>query len=424
MCLSLSEILEKSGFEVYFSTDPHACHAIVEKQNIDLLIMDVMMPKIKGTDLLKRIRDGHRWIPVIMMTGYPSIEGAVQSMKYGAANFFVKPLDIDALLLEIRQIINSSGESNDAAAGNSIVTVCEGMRRIIQEIDKVAGTDVPILITGESGTGKELVATEIVKRSTRAERPFIKVNCASIPDTLLESELFGYEQGAFTDAKTRHIGYFEQARDGTIFLDEIGDMSLKTQPKILRVLQDGNIRRIGGPGIVPTNARVISATNRDIDELIGMGTFREDLFYRLSVVTIELPPLRERKADILLLCRHFMENFTVQYGKTIRDISPEVEDIFLFHKWPGNIRELKNCVERAIIFSEGDIITPADLPSHYRNPKEEQLDVCGGSVYDRMHMEIITDALKKNDGIKQKTARFLNIHRKTLYNRMKKLGME
>ena len=296
---------------------------------------------------------------------------------------------------------------------------------MLEQVERVAPTDAPVLITGESGTGKELVAGAIHRRSRRRAGPFVKVNCASIPDTLLESELFGHEKGAFTDAVQRHVGRLEQAHGGTIFFDEIGDMTPGTQPKLLRVLQDGEFQRLGGAETLRTDTRVIAATNRDVGRLLEEERFREDLFYRLSVVTIHLPALRERKEDIGLLLPHFLELFNRTYAKQIRGVSPPVQDILYRHDWPGNVRELRNCLERAVIFCDGPTIGEEHLPAQY-------LKLGGGqafpdspeAVYERLTREQIAEALARCYGEKQKAARLLHISRKTLYNRMKKLGMD
>jgi transcriptional regulator with PAS, ATPase and Fis domain len=298
------------------------------------------------------------------------------------------------------------------------------MQGVLQEIDRVAPTDAPVLITGESGTGKELAAAAIHERSARREGAFVKVNCASIPDTLLESEMFGHEMGAFTDAIRRRVGKLEIADNGTIFFDEIGDMTAGTQPKLLRVLQDGEFQRLGGTQTLHTNTRVIAATNKDIGELLTKKLFREDLYYRLSVVTIHLPALRERKEDIEILIRHFIELFNAKYGKEICRVSEPVKDILYRHNWPGNVRELKNCLERAAIFCDSAEIGEDHLPAQYLKIRDQGFPDSLEAIYDKMSREKISEALTRSHGEKQKAAKLLNISRKTLYNRMKKLGLE
>jgi len=426
MCLSLSELLTSEGYSVIYKTDPSETMSILKNEKIDLIIMDIKMPNIMGLDLLKSIKMAKINIPIIMITGYPSVQNAVKAMKYGASNFFVKPPRIDELLFEIGQLLKSHSEKKNTTLNysNKIVTVNPFMQKIIKTIERAAPTDAPVFITGESGTGKELVANHLHDLSKRSNKSFIKLNCAAIPDTLLESELFGHEKGSFTDAFKQRKGRFELADKGTIFLDEIGDMSLNTQAKILRVLQEQEFERVGGSEIIKTDIRVISATNKDIKKLIDEEKFRKDLYYRLSVITIHLPPLRERKDDIIPLTKHFINYFNDVYCKEIKDISCEVEQFFLKHDWPGNIRELMNCIERAVIFCDNDIIIPDDLPTQYVDFIEEGSIDNYEEAFNNLNKEIILDALMKSNGIKQKAAELLNINRRTLYNRMKKLGLE
>jgi len=424
MCASLAEIFESHGLDSLFTADPLAVPALIEKNRIGLILMDIKMPQLRGIDLLKLVKGRDRSIPVIMITGYPSIENAVESMRYGALNFFVKPLKIKELITEIERIRASQSEAGTESEMAHIVTADPRMQGVLQEIDRVAPTDAPVLITGESGTGKELAAAAIHERSARREGAFVKVNCASIPDTLLESEMFGHEMGAFTDAIRRRVGKLEIADNGTIFFDEIGDMTAGTQPKLLRVLQDGEFQRLGGTQTLHTNTRVIAATNKDIGELLTKKLFREDLYYRLSVVTIHLPALRERKEDIEILIRHFIELFNAKYGKEICRVSEPVKDILYRHNWPGNVRELKNCLERAAIFCDSAEIGEDHLPAQYLKIRDQGFPDSLEAIYDKMSREKISEALTRSHGEKQKAAKLLNISRKTLYNRMKKLGLE
>jgi DNA-binding NtrC family response regulator len=430
MCTSLSELLTSYGFELATTGDPRQVPGIIESRAVDLLIMDIRMPQQSGLDLLKVIKGRNRSLPVIMITGFPSVENAVQAMRYGALNFYVKPIKVRELVREIEQIRDSSARAVKDAAGaedngaGPLVTGNSGMRRIMEEIDRVALTDAPVLLTGESGTGKELAATAIHAQSPRKGRPFIKVNCASIPDTLLESEMFGHERGAFTDAIRQHVGKLERAAGGTLFLDEIGDMTLATQSKLLRVLQDGEFQRLGGVDTLKSGARVIAATNKDVGELLKAKLFREDLFYRLSVVTIHLPALRERKDDIDRLLSHFLGQFNAKYSKSIASVSEPVKDLLLRHDWPGNVRELRNCIERAAIFCDGPQIGEEHLPAQYLKMRDHGFPDGLEAVYQRLSRQRISEALARTSGEKQKAARLLNISRKTLYNRMKKLGME
>ncbi|RPI79471.1 MAG: sigma-54-dependent Fis family transcriptional regulator [Desulfobacteraceae bacterium] len=426
MCLSLAEILSANGFQALYTVDPLEVLSTLNTHKIDLIIMDMKMPKLKGIDLLKNVKAADPLIPIIMITGYPSIENAVNSMKYGALNFYIKPLKIKELLNEIQQLAKSRPEIERSNEIFPIITQNPTMHRIMAEITKVARTDAPVLITGESGTGKELAAGAIHFQSRRKDRSWIKVNCASIPDTLLESELFGHEKGAFTDAIKTRAGKFELADSGTIFLDEIGDMSLQTQPKILRVLQDGEIQRLGGMESIRTDVRLITATNKKIEQLLDPNRFRADLYYRISVVTIHLPPLRERKDDLVLLTDYFLNYFNQIYKKNVRQLSEEVKALFIRHQWPGNIRELKNCLERAVIFAEAgeEELGRQHLPAQYREIVEGYYPGDLDDTYDALTKKKITEALAKSDGVKYKAAEFLRIHRKTLYNKMRKLGLE
>jgi len=294
------------------------------------------------------------------------------------------------------------------------------MLKVIELARKAAPTNAAVIITGESGTGKELIADLLHRYSARGDRPFIKINCAAIPEDLLESEMFGHERGAFTDAKFQKPGMFELARNGTIFLDEIGDMSPKTQAKMLRVLQDGSFTRVGGSRTLQAGCRIVTATNRNLQSLIEKGMFREDLYYRLSVVTLRLLPLRDRREDIPLLSDHFLEEFNRIYGKSILSFSVPVSALFLRHDWPGNVRELRNLVERAVIFCESDLIDASAIPEQYQAIADAGAEPALDERYQARGRELILEALQQSDGVKQKAASLLRIDRKTLYRKMKR----
>jgi DNA-binding NtrC family response regulator len=424
MCISLSEILSSGGYRALYTIDPSQVPILLSGDSIDLIIMDVRMPKISGIDLLKSIKEKNNRIPIIMISGYSSVESAVLAMKYGALNFYMKPLNTAELLREIGRVAavhRADAENLD----RMIVSRSSELARIQKEISKVAPTDAPVLLTGESGTGKELAACALHDQSKRKDRSLIKVNCASLPETLLESELFGHERGSFTDAVEQRLGKFEIASGGSIFLDEIGDMSLKIQPKLLRVLQDGEIQRLGGSQTISTDVRIISATNQDIGELIRENRFREDLYYRLSVVTIHIPPLRERREDIQILTDHFLEMFNRIYDKHLKFLSPRVAEIFMNHHWPGNVRELRNCLERSCIFAaeHQERLEIELLPAQYRGLAMQERIGGLAEYFDDLSREKILEALALSDGVKHKAAERLKIHRKTLYNKMKKLGL-
>jgi DNA-binding NtrC family response regulator len=425
MCLSLSELLRDEGYATLYVTNPLDVPSLLRQEQIDLILMDVKMPEIGGIDLLKTVKKADASIAVIMITGYPTVENAVRAMKYGALNFYTKPLKLPELLREIHELAATRARHRSLAPDPScqLITRNAGMQKILKTIEKAAPTAAPVLITGESGTGKEVAANALHHFSQRADKPFIRVNCAALPDDLLESELFGHEKGAFTGAVKERKGRFELADTGTIFLDEIGDMSLKTQSKILRVIQEQEFERLGGTKSIHTDIRIITATNKNLKKLLAVEKFREDLYYRLSVITIHLPPLRERKDDIPLLVDYFIEHFNQVYQKQICGLREDVRELFEQHEWPGNVRELRNCLERAIIFCEQDQIGASELASQYAELIERQPVNTYEEAFESLNREIILDALDKSQGVKKKAADLLNISRRTLYNRMKKLGI-
>jgi len=430
LCVSLSEILMEEGYPTVYTSDPRETPAILARTHVDLIILDIRMPGIGGIDLLKMLRRTNPNIKVIILTGHPSIENAVLSMKYGAVNFYEKPPNLKKLLNEIRefsardavsQALPSVVTAQPPAA--RVVTSDPRMLKILQSAEKAAAATAPVLITGESGTGKELIAEIVHEAGPRASRPFIKVNCAAIPEPLLESELFGHEKGAFTNAVAQRKGKFELAHEGTIFLDEIGDMSPATQAKILRVLQEQEFERVGGTETIHSDIRVIAATNKDLRLLIQRDSFREDLYYRLCVITLHIPPLRERPGDVEQLIDHFLRLFGAQYARTIRGLDTQTREFLLAHTWPGNVRELKNCIERATIFCEGDLVTLEDLPSQYMELEGTHLGQKLQTSFEQLNRSMILEALEKSKGKKSKAADMLNINRRTLYNRMRKLGL-
>lgn len=427
MCESLEELFRDEGYSTYSTSDPAEAHRIADTTHLDIILMDIRMPTANGIDLLRSIKERHRDVPIVMITGYPSVETALQAMQYGAANYFTKPLDLPSLIHEVRNLTNiRARRDDDGRAPGNIVGHDPTMEAVLEMIDRAGDVDAPVLITGETGTGKELVAEAVHARSHRSDKPFVRVNCAAIPDSLIESELFGHEAGAFTDAKQARQGRFEIADGGTLFLDEIGDMSLATQAKILHALQEKTFERIGGSRSITSDIRIIAATHRNLEEMIGARAFREDLFYRLSVISIRIPPLRDRRDDVVLLARHFVDLFRVQYNRPVREISAEVLELIRNHHWPGNVRELRNCIERAVIFSNGSTILMGDLPTQYLRgfPKTGDGETSAEARLNRLNKDIIQEALTKSDGVKSKAAELLNISRRTLYNRMKRLGMD
>ncbi|MDC7233542.1 MAG: sigma-54 dependent transcriptional regulator [Spirochaetales bacterium] len=434
LCISLSKLLKARGYNPLFTTDPEKVMGILTLENIALVITDLKMPGMSGIELIRLIRTEYSELPIIMVSGYASVDNVVKAMRFGAVNFFEKPVRFSEMSVEIERLLPAeiSGGANDGIlsetippdGSSDILTFNPVMREKLSLLKKAAPTDAPVLITGESGTGKELAASLIHSESTRSDQPFMKLNCAAIPETLLESELFGHEKGAFTDAVEARSGKFEAVGKGTLFLDEIGEMSLKTQAKLLRVLQEREFERIGSHNTRKMEGRIVAATNRKLKERIQEGLFREDLFYRLSVIQVELPALRSRKEDVLPLARLFLSDFNQKYGKTIGGFDQETELLFLKHDWPGNIRELKNTIERMVIFCDEDEITTGLLPEQYKGYDSQDDGVFLKSASDSITKEIILDALERTGGNRSKAADLLGITRRTLYNKVKKLGIE
>ncbi len=418
VCESLSELLTGKGYQVTVVTDPaHAISAVGPQTG--LALVDLRMPGIGGIELLQRIKSRSPDLPVVIISGFATVDTSVAAMKYGAADVFTKPIKSSALLAQIQRILAERPQSLALPEDDQIVTADPGMREAMILVERAAPTDAPVLIKGETGTGKELLARLVHRRSGRSNGAWVAVNCAAMPDTLLESEMFGHERGAFTDARERKRGLLEVADGGTIFLDEIGEMSIATQAKMLRVLQEKRFTRLGGIETIRSNCRIVAATNRDIESMIRSGTFREELYYRLAVVELHIPPLRERRGDILPLAEHFLCQYATAYGRIGLTLSEEVMATLLAHPWPGNVRELKNLIERAVIFCERGPIERAHLSPQYRG-------IAAGELRDKFASsarQIIAEAIARAGGSKTEAARILHIDRKTLYNRMKKLSM-
>jgi DNA-binding NtrC family response regulator len=368
---TLRMVLEGSGFNTLEASSAEQCLEMLESNEVDLLILDVRLPKMSGIEALEKIRNvpETRRLPVLMVSGHASVAEAVQAVQLGATDFFEKPLDRDRVLVTVRNALQTwqlQREVEQLRAGvehrYEMIGESTVIRSLFAQVEKVAPTNGRVLISGESGTGKELIARAIHRLSPRADKPFVKVNCAAIPAELIESELFGYERGAFTGAQGRKKGVFELANSGTLFLDEIGDMSASAQAKVLRALQSGEISRVGSEKAIAVDVRVLAATNKDLEGEVKDGRFREDLYFRLNVVPILCPPLRERKSDILLLAKGFLREFSVENGLREKPVDDDVFEALAERPWPGNVRELRNVVERMAILS-GDRITLDDLPA-------------------------------------------------------------
>lgn len=434
-----------------------------QQKPCDVVISDVRLPDASGLEVLSKLHALDARVPVILMTGHGTSNIAIEAMRQGAFEYLLKPLDLDALQSVIDRALDAARLTRtpvklggDRAASpddhDLLVGQCPAMHDVYRQIGRVAGQDVTVLILGESGTGKEVVARAIYQYSKRADRPFVAINCGAIPETLLESELFGHERGAFTGADRKRIGKFEQCNGGTLFLDEIGDMTPLTQTKVLRVLQEQEFERVGGNETIRTNVRLIAATNRNLSEMIERGTFRRDLYYRLNVYSIRLPPLRERTGDIPLLVDYFLRRFSRELGKDVQQIAPEAIDLLREYSWPGNIRELQSALKHAVVEATGPVILPDFLPENVRRkplappaarrvpvPDAETLDaelirlihqrIREGTenLYEemaqRMERTLFTELLQQVDGNISRASAILGISRSTLRTKLAALGI-
>jgi DNA-binding NtrC family response regulator len=410
---ALKEAICRMGYAVILAEDPHDALKKLDNTPLSMIITDMKMPGMDGVEFIRKARKKTGSLPILVITGYATVENAVNAMKEGACDYLMKPFSFDALTNAIDSI--TAGMSH---VHGEVLTNNENMKNLIHLATNVAMSDMTVLILGESGTGKELLARYIHRTSRRNKKPLIAVNCAAIPDNLLESELFGYEKGAFTGALERKTGKFELAHGGTILLDEIGEMSATLQAKLLRVLQEKEIDRIGGKQPVPVDVRVIATTNRDLKKEILEGRFREDLYYRLSVFPLHLPSLRERPEDILLLSEHFVTKFSVQMNKTIKGLTKEAAELLTTRQWKGNIRELDNAIHRAVLISKSDLIGADDFMleenEHFNNP-------VNGSLKE-MEMDMIFRTLEETNGNKTRAARILGVSVRTIRNKLQEYG--
>ena len=434
----LQMAFEDEGYQVLTASDGNEAWEKLQKNIVDLVITDLRMPGMDGYELLKRISSSYPTLPVIVLTGHGTIETAVETMRDGAIDFFTKPVDIDKLALVVRKSITTSElkEQNRKLSEelqrlrrekgySRIIGRSQKVSSMMQLIEQVADTRATVLITGESGTGKELVADALVALSSRSDKPFIKVHAAALSATLLEDELFGHEKGAFTGATAMKKGRFELADGGTIFLDEIGEIDASTQIKLLRVLQEREFERVGGEKPITVDVRVICATNRNLEEEVKKGNFREDLFYRLNVVRIEVPPLRERKEDIDLLAASFLETFNKEDKRKIEGFTPAASKALLSYSWPGNIRELKNAIESSVVLAKGKYIDKEDLPQMVRESGSGSKVTFDLPVtLDEAEKRLILETISYAKGNKTKAAELLGIGRKTITRRMQDLRID
>ena len=438
---SLKAVLEPT-YETIQAADAQKGLELFRKEAPHLVLLDVILPGTDGLSLLQTIRAEDRTAPVIMLTGTKSVKTAVDAMKFGAADYLSKPFDVEELRIIVERALQDQELQREVKqlraqvvrryAFHNLIGKSPSMQDIYTKIEQVADSRTTVLIAGESGTGKELVAKALHYNSSRRERPFIALNCAALPETLIESELFGHEKGSFTDATARRVGQFELANTGTLFLDEIGDLSAMTQAKLLRVLQEREFTRVGGVQSIKVDVRIVAATNQNLEELVRKGQFREDLYYRINVIALYLPPLRERGDDIPLLAKHFLAKRIEEENRPPQEFSKDAVDLLSRYPWPGNVREMENIVEQAFIWSKGsDTITPEHLPPILKNDTRSTSlrdDTLAGRLslekaVMEFEREIILDALKRTNYVQTHAANLLGISRRMLKYRMDTLGI-
>ncbi len=434
---SLVFVLQKENYEVYEAENGAKAFEKIQSESFDLVISDIEMPEIKGIELLKKIRQYSPQTFVMIITAYASIDTAISALRHGAHDYILKPLEFDDLILRVKRLFDYRrvlqenmylrSELNREYDFNNIIGNSSAMKKVFELIKKVAKTDGTVLVTGRSGTGKELVARSIHYNSNRASNKFIAINCGAIVETLFESELFGHKKGAFTGANMDKEGLFRIAHGGTIFLDEISEIPLHLQVKLLRAIEEKEILHVGGTTQTKIDVRIISASNKSLHELVEQGKFREDLFYRINIFEIHLPALEERKEDISLLVQHFMRKHSERMGKLVRGVDNDVVRALMNHKWKGQVRELENIIERALIFSEGEYITMKDLPEDFKPKFYSQGNIGSPKLKDKLkdfERNYIEQQLAAFGFDKEKTAEELGISVSSLYRKMDELGIE
>jgi two-component system response regulator HydG len=435
MCAMVASGLQ--AYETRTCTSVASAFEVLEADDFDVVVTDLRMPRVGGLELCRRVVASRPDTPVIVITAFGSMETAIEAIRAGAYDFVTKPFELAALRMAVRKAVEHRDLSKrvhrleqalrESRAMDDMLGASPAMRRLFDLLERVSPSDSTVLITGESGTGKELVARALHRRSVRAHRPFIAINCAAMPESLLESELFGHVKGAFTDARSDRVGVFQRADGGTIFLDEIGELPLGLQPKLLRVLQERTIRPVGGGQEMPFDARVIAATHRDLEAAVEDGRFREDLFYRVNVIQIGVPPLRARGNDILLLAQHFIERFAAITERPVTGILPAAAEKMLAYHWPGNVRELQNCIERAVTLCRFAELTVEDLPDKIRDSRPSRLVLDTEDLSELVPMEEVErryvlrvfEAAGQN---KSFAAKILGFNRKTLYRKLRRWG--
>lgn len=437
-CEMFADALRDAGFEPHWELHPEQALKLLDTQPFEVVVTDLNMPGMSGSELCGRIRQSKPNLPVVVVTAFGSIDAAVRAMRVGAYDFVTKPFDVDTIGLVLHRAVENHALRAEVDALRRVVDTSqrygamigtsEPMRRLYATIAQVKNVDATVLITGESGTGKELVAREIHAGGARKQRPFIALNCAAMPEPLLESELFGHAKGAFTDASARRVGLLLAAEGGTLLLDEIGDMPLTLQAKLLRALQERSVRAVGSDQETPFDVRIVAATNRDLEAAVEQGRFREDLFYRVNVINIEVPALRSRSGDVLLLAQAFLDEFAIRHGKPISRLSAAATERLLAYDWPGNVRELRNCVERAVTLSLAQQVDVQDLPPKVRDFRSTHVLIASDdpselSSLEEMERRYIARVVMACAGNKSKAARVLGIGRKTLYRHLDGAGV-
>lgn len=433
----IEAVLSDEGYEIKQADDGQAAIEAVDQGFYDLILMDIRMTKVSGIEALKQIKDISPGIPIIIMTAYASVDSAVDALKSGAYDYLTKPLDIDELKILVQKALRFhqlekeniylKERLNDRFDFSNIIGHGPAMKKLFETTALVAPSEATVLIFGESGTGKELIADAIHQNSPRKERPFIKVNCAALPETLLESELFGHEKGSFTGAVARKQGRFHLAHKSSIFLDEVAEMAPTTQAKILRVLQEREFEPLGSTQTIKVDTRVIAATNKNLEEEIKEGRFREDLYYRLNVVNLEVPPMRERREDISLLADFFLKRYAEKNKRIIKGFTPRAMDLLMRYEWPGNVREIENVVERAVIMARGEMITPAEFPDILQEldpeVKATYVNLSPGRTLKDVEKDMIIRTLEETGGNRTHAAKILGISRRTLQLKLKEYGI-
>ncbi|MBU1041440.1 MAG: sigma-54 dependent transcriptional regulator [Proteobacteria bacterium] len=439
--LVLEAILSDAGYKVTTLSDPEMGLAFLEESEVDVVVTDMKMPKLTGKDVLDHVKKHYSYIPVLIMTAFGSIEAAVEAMRTGAFDYITKPFSNEELLLSISkamQFARSQQENRllrrqiqERFGPENIVARDKSMRHVLDMVHRAAPSRSTVLVTGESGTGKELIAKAIHNDSPRKDGPFISVNCMALNTGVLESELFGHEKGSFTGAVSRRRGRFELADKGTLFLDEIGELSHDMQVKLLRVLQERCFERVGGTESVEVDIRIVAATNRDLTKAVADGRFREDLFYRLNVVSIELPPLRERREDIPFLAAHFLDRYARENNRELKGFTPSAMDYLSAYEWPGNVRQLENVIERCVVMSMGDTVSAEDLPPEIKDEESQfksavdllptKLDL--SDTLEKIEGAVIRRALVRADFVQVKAAELLNVSKSLLQYKLKKYNI-